>query len=64
MLLQVNKYRTVGIDRHYHSFCINKTTEECVCWLSELVDYHPFQGHRLSNDSLYITFRSHIERIV
>lgn len=60
-LFNVIKYETLGADRHYHSFCIAKTAAEDVIWLTELVDYHPFQGHQLSS-SLYITLRSHIKK--
>lgn len=63
-LFHVLKYVTLGIDRHYHSFCIKKTDAHCVCWLSELIDYHPMQAHNLSNSNLYITFRSHIEKLI
>ena len=63
VLFRVNQYRTLGIDRHYHSFCIRNTAVESVCWHSELVDYHPLQGHRLFNSNLYITLRSHIEKM-
>ena len=63
VLFRANQYRTQGIDRHYHSFCISNTAVESVCWLSELVDYHPLKGHRLLNSNFYITLCSHIEKM-
>lgn len=60
-LFQVLEYKTLGIDRHYHSFCVKQSNVQSIYWLRELPDHHSFQSHRLSNHSLYITFRSHIE---
>ena len=61
-LFQVHKYETLGVDRHYHSFCIRKGSSAGLYWLSELVDSYPYQGHILLNGCLYITFRSHIAK--
>ena len=62
LLFCVQDYETAGIDRHYHSFSISVTGEEDVVCLPELVDHHTFYGH-LHNGSIYITLRSHIEKI-
>ncbi len=59
----VGVYNTLGIERHYHSFVINKTANVATCWLSELADYQPLQAHLLTNGRVYITFRAHIENI-
>jgi len=59
----VVKYYVLGIDRHYHSFIIKKTSEVATYWLSELVDYQPLQAHLLRNGCTLITFHSHIENI-
>lgn len=64
VLFCVLKYETLGIDSHYHSFFIRRTEDKDAFWLSELIDYHPLQAHQLSNNNLYITFRSHIEKVV
>ena len=61
VLFLVHKYETIGIDRHYHSYCIQKKCNSDLYWLSELVDYYPYQGHALQNGCIYITFRSYIE---
>lgn len=57
---------TLGIDRHFHSFIINIVNREVtVVAYSELVDHQVFNAH-LVNDNhqrIYITFRSHIERL-
>ena len=58
-----NKYTTLGINRHYHSFLIKRTFRNDVVWLSDLIDFCSYQGHCLSNN-LYITFRYHIEKIL
>ena len=63
-LFQVCKYTTLGIDRHYHSFCIEKQSNTAFYWLSELVDYYPYEGHVLLNGCLYVTFRSHIPKYI
>ena len=59
----VVKYYASGIDRHYHSFIIRKTSEVAIYWLSELADYQPLQAHLLRNGCVHITFCSHIENI-
>ena len=61
-LFHVIECETVGIDRHYHSFSIHMTGREAVIFLSELIDYHTFQGHKLKGN-LYITTRSFIEKL-
>lgn len=63
LLFHVLEYETTGIDRHYHSFSIRITGREDLVCLPQLVDYHTFNGHKLINGNLYITFRSHIEKI-
>ena len=57
----VNLYVTQGIERHYHSFIVQRTSDIKACYLSELADYQPLQAHRQSNGYLCITFHSHIE---
>lgn len=62
-LIAVSTYGTLGIERHYHSFVLGRSTETCTLyWLSELVACQSFKAHQLSNGYSYITFRSHIER--
>lgn len=56
-------YHAYGIDRHYHSFAVSNTGEVSVCLLSELVDKQTFRAHLLCNGFLYVTFRSHIEKM-
>ena len=41
VLFSVVKYKTLGIVHHFHSYSIRKTTFLDICWLSELIDYHP-----------------------
>lgn len=60
-LFGVSIYQAYGIDRHYHSFLIEKTEAMAVYWLAELTDYQPLQAHLLRHGSVYIMFRSHIE---
>ena len=54
-------YHAYGIDRHYHSFALEKsrTGEISVCSLSELVDRQTFRAHLLHDGFLYVTFCSH-----
>ena len=60
VLFRVITYTNIGINHHYHSFVIQKSSENFF-WISELVEHQIFQAHRLVNDgNLYITFRSHI----
>ena len=57
----VTIHQTLGIDRHYHSFLLRRTSDEAVYFLSELPYYRSYQAHLLSNHQLYITFKSHVE---
>lgn len=61
-LFSVLKCTTLGIERHFHSFVVRRTGEVAMYWLSELADYQALQAHLL-NDRLYITFRTHIEKL-
>ena len=63
VLFGVALYCTLGIDRHYHSYIINRTNEVAIHSLSELVDYQPIRAHFLTNGNLYITLRYHIENV-
>lgn len=62
LLFCVQDCITAGIDRHYHSFSISVTGEKDIVCLPELVDHHTFYGH-LVNNGIYITLRSHIEKV-
>lgn len=62
-MLEVLQYNTEGIDRHYHSYVLKNSNEKALIWLSDLIDFHPLQAHRLNNGYIYITVRSHIERV-
>ena len=58
---------TVGIDRHYHSYlvrCHQNHCEETVVCATTLIDHQPYRSHLLSNGSLYISIRSHVEKLV
>ena len=63
-LFVVKLYNTLGINRHYHSFVISRTTEVAIVWLSELQETAVFRAHHLSDGQLLITFRYHIENYV
>ena len=63
ILFCVTKYQTLGIDRHYHSYCLRRTSDKAVYFMSELPDYRCYQAHLLKNHQLYITFKSHVEKI-
>lgn len=56
----VLEHNTIGIDRHYHSFCITLIDQEAVISLSDLIECHSFRGHHLLNGGLYITSRTYI----
>ena len=58
----VQEYKTIGIDRHYHSFCIEVTDEEVVFSINGMFEHHTFRAHRTDNGYLCITFSSHIEK--
>ena len=45
---KVRKYETLGINRHYHSFCIKKRCDYSLYWNSELLDYYPYQGQMVA----------------
>lgn len=65
VLFKVLKYENMGIDRHYHSYTIQRTPEEVLIWFSDIVDHQIYQGHTLtSNSNTYVTLHSHIEKIV
>ena len=61
VLLRAQQFFTVGIDRHYHSFSIQRSNKEVIVSLTELVDYHTFKAHKIK-DSLLLTLRSHVQR--
>ena len=63
VLFGVTLYCTLGIDRHYHSYIITRKNEAAIYSLTELVDYQPLRAHYLTNGHLYITLRSHIEKV-
>ena len=52
---------TIGIERHFHSYVIRRTSESAAFWYSDLADKMPYRAHLLQNGRLYITVRSHIE---
>ena len=63
-LFAICSYRTIGIDRHSHSFVLSRGTEAYLMyWLSELPLCQLFKAHQLTNGCCYITFRSHIEKL-
>ena len=62
ILFSVNVYRTLGIDHHYHSFVVTRTTNRALHILKELQDYRSYQAHMLSKDQLYITYKSYVEK--
>ena len=62
-ILLVQEYKTIGVDRHYHSFCIETTNKEVAFSIHGMFEHHTFRAHHLSNGHLCITFRSHIERL-
>lgn len=61
---KIAKFPTLGIDRHFHSIVIGQKmlVEEVQC-IDSLVTTQVFNAHLLRNDSLYITLRSHVERL-
>lgn len=64
VFFELMAYDTLGIHRHYHSFVIQKSLHEAaILSISELGYHETFYAHRLINDSLYITLRSHIEKL-
>ena len=65
IFLDLIVYKTVGIDRHFHSFVITKGNRRTVVTLSELMNYQTFNAHLIGNNyrQHYITFRSHIEKL-
>ena len=56
VMLNVLMCITSGIDRHYHSFVITKTSNVSYYWLSELVENQVFQAHLMHNYDLCVTF--------
>lgn len=63
VLFSVLHHTTSGIDQHYHSFVVVRTEEVSLFWLHEIVDEQPLRAHVLFNGNLYITLRSHIEKL-
>ena len=56
-------YFTYGIDRHFHSFTLNKTGEMKLHSFTELVDNQSYRAHVLQNGVLCLTFRYHVENL-
>lgn len=64
VVFKTKSVTTLGVDRHYHSLMIdNRNTTVDINFLSELKDSRTYHSHLLSNGGLYITLRSHVEKI-
>lgn len=59
-LFEVTPYIAYGIDRHFHSFVIQRGGETEYHWLLDLCHFETFRAHS-KDGSLFITFHSHIE---
>ena len=59
-LLELQVYRTMGINNHVASYQVRRTNETVVVLLSQLDDRRPYYAHTYLGDlCLYITMRSH-----
>ncbi len=54
--------QTLGIDRHFHSFVVKNSSNTEIVSYSELADHQVFNAHTV-NQTMYITFQSHIENL-
>ncbi len=62
--LIVSVHKTFGIDRHFHSFCIDSSTVyQCAVSVSDLQCPGTFRAHEIQS-MFYITTRSHIHNAV
>lgn len=59
--LQFRKYKTIGIDRHYHCFVIKETNNNVVQLVHDIPHHEVYQGHQHFN-SFRVIVRSHIEK--
>ena len=57
--LSVRVYTCLGIDRHVHSYVIERTYQEDVVLLHELYGYPPVLAHSVHRQ-LFITLKSHM----
>ena len=55
---KILEYKTLGISRHFHSFVIEKTTNEK--FTRNLMEYTPVRAV-INDQVLYVTLRTHIE---
>ena len=60
--VKVTKFRTKGIDRHYHSYVLEYDRSEEVKSVDSLGNSQTYNAHLLRNDLLYITMKCHVER--
>ena len=61
---QIAKFPTLRIDCHFHSIVSGpKMLVEQVQCIDSFLTTQVFSAHLLRNDSLYITLRSHVERL-
>ena len=64
VIFKTKSVTTLGVDRHYHSLMIdNRNMNFDINFLSELKDSRTYHSHLLSNGGLYITLRSHVEKV-
>lgn len=59
----VRYHSTFGIDYHYHSFCLLDDQTSHVHTISDLPYPNTFKAHQFRDGCLYITFRSHVEKV-
>lgn len=64
VVLELDMFSTEGINSHLSSYLITPTLSQKVLVLSSLENKEVYYAHRFLGDKqLYITMRSHVERI-
>jgi hypothetical protein len=64
-VLQINKYKTLGINSHLSAFQVSHTSLNTVILLSQLHNKDRYYAHSSPGDSsTYITMRSHVSNLL